>query len=113
MVGACTGRVNSAAVKIGRSDGFESARLAGRGSPRDIERGTRGSSTLLSYLLFSILPVILEFALVAAVLLGKFDWRFAAVTFSAVGLYIAFTIAITEWRIDIRRRANELDSHAN
>jgi ATP-binding cassette subfamily B protein len=80
---------------------------------RDIERGTSGISTLLSYLLFSIVPVILEFGLVAAVLLAKFDWRFAAITFGAVAAYIAFTIAITEWRIDIRRRANELDSKAN
>jgi ABC-type transport system involved in Fe-S cluster assembly fused permease/ATPase subunit len=83
------------------------------GMTRDIERGTRGISTLLSYLLFSIIPVILEFALVAAVLLGKFDWRFAAVTFGAVAVYITFTITVTEWRIDIRRRANELDSKAN
>ena len=83
------------------------------GMTRDIERGTRGISTLLSYLLFSIIPVILEFALVAAVLLGRFDWRFAAVTFGAVVVYIAFTITVTEWRIDIRRRANELDSKAN
>jgi ABC-type transport system involved in Fe-S cluster assembly fused permease/ATPase subunit len=83
------------------------------GMTRDIERGTRGISTLLSYLLFSIIPVILEFALVAAVLLTKFDWRFAAVTFGAVAVYISFTIGVTEWRIDIRRRANELDSKAN
>ena len=83
------------------------------GMTRDIERGTRGISTLLSYLLFSIIPVILEFSLVAAVLLAKFDWRFAAVTFGAVLVYIGFTIAITEWRMDIRRRANELDSKAN
>jgi ABC-type transport system involved in Fe-S cluster assembly fused permease/ATPase subunit len=83
------------------------------GMTRDIERGTRGISTLLSYLLFSIIPVILEFALVAAVLLSKFDWRFAAVTFGAVAVYIGFTIGVTEWRIEIRRRANELDSRAN
>ena len=83
------------------------------GVSRDIERGTRGISTLLSYMLFSILPVVLEFFLVAAVLVTRFDWRFPAVTFVAVGLYIAFTIAITEWRIGIRRRANELDSRAN
>ncbi len=83
------------------------------GMTRDIERGTRGISTLLSYLLFSIIPVILEFTLVAAVLLTRFDWRFAAVTFGAVAVYIAFTITVTEWRIDIRRRANELDSKAN
>src|SRR5262245_37696085 len=83
------------------------------GMTRDIERGTRGISTLLSYLIFSILPVILEFALVAAVLIAKFDWRFAAVTFGAVAVYIVFTVAVTEWRMEIRRRANELDSRAN
>jgi ATP-binding cassette subfamily B protein len=83
------------------------------GMTRDIERGTNGISTLLSYLLFSILPVILEFALVAAVLLNRFDWRFAAVTFGAVAIYIGFTVLVTEWRMEIRRRANELDSKAN
>jgi ATP-binding cassette, subfamily B, heavy metal transporter len=83
------------------------------GMTRDIERGTNGISTMLSYLLFSILPVILEFALVAAVLLRRFDWRFAAVTFGAVALYIGFTVLVTEWRMEIRRRANELDSRAN
>src|SRR5499426_2498212 len=83
------------------------------GMTRDIERGTRGISTLLSYLIFSIFPVILEFALVAGVLLAKFDWRFAAVTFTAVAIYIAFTVTVTEWRMEIRRRANELDSRAN
>src|SRR5262245_43705570 len=83
------------------------------GMTRDIERGTRGISTLLSYLIFSIVPVILEFALVAAVLIAKFDWRFAAVTFGAVAIYITFTVAVTECRMEIRRRANELDSKAN
>jgi ATP-binding cassette subfamily B protein len=83
------------------------------GVSRDIERGTRGISSLLSYMLFSIIPVILEFSLVAAVLLTKFDWRFPAITFGAVAVYIAFTIWVTEWRIAIRRQANELDSRAN
>jgi len=83
------------------------------GMTRDIERGTRGIATLLSYVIFSILPVILEFSLVAAVLLAKFDWRFAAVTFGAVVVYIGFTVTITEWRMEIRRRANELDSRAS
>ena len=83
------------------------------GVSRDIERGTRGIGTLMSYMLFSIVPVILEFVLVAAVLLTHFDWRFTAVTFSAVIIYIGFTFAITEWRTSIRREANELDSKAN
>ncbi len=83
------------------------------GMTRDIERGTRGISTLLTFMLFSIIPVILEFVLVAVVLFAKFDWRFVAVTFGAVIAYIIFTISITEWRTAIRRRANELDSKAN
>src|SRR5688572_6471100 len=83
------------------------------GVSRDIERGTGGISTLLSYLLFSIVPVILEFLLVAAVLWAKFDWRFVAVTFAAVAVYLAFTFAVSEWRMGIRRQANELDSRAN
>ncbi|MGW8182620.1 MAG: ABCB family ABC transporter ATP-binding protein/permease [Burkholderiales bacterium] len=83
------------------------------GVSRDIERGSRGISTLLSYMLFSIIPVILEFGLVAAVLYAKFDWRFVGVTFVAVVVYLLFTFAVSEWRIGIRRRANELDSKAN
>ena len=83
------------------------------GITRDIERGTRGIGTLMNYMLFSIIPVILEFVLVAAVLLSKFDWRFAAITFSAVAVYIGFTFSVSEWRIAIRRHANELDSRAN
>jgi ABC-type transport system involved in Fe-S cluster assembly fused permease/ATPase subunit len=83
------------------------------GVSRDIERGTRGISTLLSYMLFSIIPVLLEFGLVALVLFAKFDWRFVAITFAAVAIYIVFTFAITEWRMEIRRQANELDSRAN
>ena len=83
------------------------------GMTRDIERGTRGISQLLNYMIFSIIPVILEFALVAAVLLAKFDWRFAAITFGAVAVYLAFTFLVSEWRIAIRKRANELDSRAN
>jgi ATP-binding cassette, subfamily B, heavy metal transporter len=83
------------------------------GMSRDIERGTRGISTLLSYMLFSILPVILEFALVALVLFARFDWRFVAVTFAAVLVYIGFTVTVTEWRMAIRRRVNDLDSRAN
>ncbi|HEY9381821.1 MAG TPA: ABC transporter ATP-binding protein/permease [Burkholderiales bacterium] len=83
------------------------------GVSRDIERGTTGISRLLSLMLFSIIPVILEFGLVAAVLLTKFDWRFAAITFTAVGIYMVFTVLVTEWRMEIRREANELDSQAN
>jgi ATP-binding cassette subfamily B protein len=83
------------------------------GMTRDIERGTSGISTLLSFLIFSILPVILEFLLVALVLFARFDWRFVAVTVVAIAFYIVFTVSVTEWRMGIRRQANELDSRAN
>ena len=83
------------------------------GVSRDIERGTKGISTLLSYALFSIIPVILEFSLVAAVLLNRFDWTFTAVTFGAVAIYLVFTFVVSEWRMDIRRQANEIDSQTN
>ena len=83
------------------------------GVSRDIERGTRGISTLLSYMLFSIIPVVIEFSLVAFVLLAKFDWRFMAITMAAVVVYLGFTVSVTEWRMEIRRRANELDAKAN
>ncbi|UCD70265.1 MAG: ABC transporter ATP-binding protein/permease [Betaproteobacteria bacterium] len=83
------------------------------GVSRDIERGTKGISTLLSYALFSIIPVILEFTLVAVVLLTRFDWTFAAVTFGAVVVYLAFTFVVSEWRMGIRRLANEIDSRTN
>jgi ATP-binding cassette, subfamily B, heavy metal transporter len=83
------------------------------GVSRDIERGTKGISTLLSYALFSIIPVILEFSLVAVVLLNRFDWRFAAVTFGTVAVYLTFTFVLSEWRMGIRRLANEIDSRTN
>ena len=83
------------------------------GVSRDIERGTKGIATLLSYALFSIIPVILEFALVAAVLLNRFDWTFTAVTFGAVAVYLLFTFIVSEWRMGIRRLANEIDSQTN
>src|SRR5712664_2997361 len=60
------------------------------GVSRDIERGTRGISTLLSYMLFSIIPVVIDFSLVAFVLLAKFDWRFMAITMGAVVIYLGF-----------------------
>src|ERR1700682_416528 len=64
------------------------------GMSRDIERGTRGISTLLSYMLFSIIPVVIEFSLVAFVLLAKFDWRFMAITMAAVVVYLGFTVSV-------------------
>jgi ATP-binding cassette subfamily B protein len=83
------------------------------GLSRAIERGTRGIEVVLRLILFSIGPVILEIALVAAILGGLFDWRFTAATLGTVVLYAAWTLALTEWRNRIRRRMNESDSLAH
>ncbi|MFJ3059104.1 ABCB family ABC transporter ATP-binding protein/permease [Herbaspirillum sp. NPDC087042] len=83
------------------------------GMTRDIERGTRGVSTLVSYTLFSILPTIIEIVLVLAYLVTHYDIWFSIITAGALVLYIIFTITVTEWRTHFRRTMNELDSHAN
>ena len=83
------------------------------GLTRDIERGTRGISTLLNFMVFSVLPTLLEMALVTGFLIYKFDVWFGVITVSAILLYVAMTFAISEWRIHHRRTMNEMDSKAN
>ena len=83
------------------------------GMSRDIDRGTKGISFLLNFMLFNILPTLVEISLVAIILLKKYHWTFAAVTFGTVAVYIAFTLGITEWRMRFRRDMNEMDSKAN
>ena len=80
---------------------------------RDLERGTRSVSSILNYMAFSILPILVEFLLVASVLLSGYDPVFALVTFGTAAVYIGFTFAITEWRMDFRHQMNRLDSEAN
>jgi ATP-binding cassette subfamily B protein len=80
---------------------------------RDLERGARSVSTVLNYLVFSVLPILVEFSLVAAVLITHYAPVFALVTFGTVTVYAAFTFAITEWRMDFRHEMNRLDSEAN
>jgi ATP-binding cassette subfamily B protein len=83
------------------------------GLSRAIERGTKGIETLLSYMLFSILPTLVEIALVCGVLWGFYDVWFAAVTFFTIIGYIAFTMMVTEWRIKFRHAMNETDNEAS
>ena len=83
------------------------------GVSRDIERGTRGIATLMSFMLFSILPTILEIGLVSGLLFYKFDHWFAIITVGALGFYIGTTFTITEWRTAHRRQMNDMDSKAN
>ncbi|MBC3882534.1 ABC transporter ATP-binding protein/permease [Undibacterium sp. LX40W] len=83
------------------------------GMTRDIERGTRGISSLVSFALFSIFPTLLEIALVLSYLFVKYDVWFALITIIALITYIVFTIAVTEWRTNFRRTMNDLDSKAS
>jgi len=91
---------------------FHLARQTG-GLTRDVERGQRGISTLIGFALFSILPTLVEISFVSAILIVRYDWTFMAITAVALGLYILFTISVTEWRTHFRRQMNELDSKAN
>ncbi len=91
---------------------FHLARQTG-GLTRDVERGQRGISTLISFTLFSILPTLVEIGLVSTILIARYDWTFIAITFSALALYVTATVAITDWRTGFRRQMNELDSKAN
>jgi ATP-binding cassette subfamily B protein len=83
------------------------------GISRDLERGTRGVSSIMNYLVFNIIPTIAEFLLVALLLLGDYDILFTIVTFSTVIIYIGFTLLVTNWRMHIRHYMNRLDSQAN
>src|SRR5690606_11145246 len=83
------------------------------GLTRDIERGSRGISTLISYTLYSILPTLVEVALVLGYLALNYEAAFALITFAALAVYVVFTVVVTEWRTNFRRTMNELDSKAN
>jgi len=80
---------------------------------RDLERGTNSLSSILNYLVFNIIPTAAEFTLVAVILLGKYEPRFAIVTFATVAAYIAFTLLVTNWRMHFRHTMNRLESKAN
>lgn len=91
---------------------FHLSRRTG-GLSRDIERGTAGISFLLRFMLFNILPTLLEIGLVAGILLFNYDPWFAAITAGSVIVYIGFSVTFTEWRTQYVRQANKLDSNAN
>jgi ATP-binding cassette subfamily B protein len=83
------------------------------GLSRDLDRGTRSVSSLMNYMVFSILPTLVEIALVAVILLSRYDIWFTLVTLTAVAVYITFTMKVTEWRMKFRVSMNKFDSEAN
>jgi ATP-binding cassette subfamily B protein len=80
---------------------------------RDLERGAQSVSSILNYLTFNIIPVSVEFLLVAGILLINYEWQFAVVTLATVVVYVIFTLMVTEWRMSYRLRMNEMDSQAS
>ena len=83
------------------------------GLSRAIERGTRGIQTVLQFMLFNILPIILEVFMVSGILWWKFGWPVAAVTFLTICGYIVYTLTVTEWRVKFRKTMNQRDSEAS
>ncbi len=91
---------------------FHLSRRTG-GLSRDIERGTTGISFLLRFMLFNIIPTLLEIGMVAAILLFKYSAWFAIITCAAVMIYILFSVLVTEWRTRFVREMNEMDNRSN
>ncbi|MGD8875044.1 MAG: ABC transporter ATP-binding protein/permease [Gammaproteobacteria bacterium] len=83
------------------------------GLSRDIDRGTRSVSSLMNYMVFSILPTLVEITMIAGILLIRYDVWFAVITFTAVVVYVTFTMLVTEWRMKYRVTMNAFDSRAN
>ncbi len=82
------------------------------GLSRAIDRGTKSVEFLLFFVLFNVLPTIVEIGLVCGILWVLFDWRFVAVLLLTIIGYVWLTFSITEWRIRLRRRMNEADNEA-
>ena len=91
---------------------FHLSRQTG-GMTRDIERGTRGIQSLISFSLYSIIPTLIELTMVLAYFFYAYDIWFVVVTFIALMCYVVFTVLVTEWRTQYRREMNSLDSKAN
>lgn len=83
------------------------------GLSRIIERGVKGVDFLLRFMLFSIGPLILELAMVAVIFATVFGVSYMLVVVGVITLYVWFTLAVTEWRVKIRREMNEQDTDAN
>ncbi len=83
------------------------------GLSRVIERATRGIDFLLRFMLFNIIPTILEIGMISSIFWINFGFLYALITFLCLSSYIYFTIAVTEWRLKYRREMNKQDTRAN
>lgn len=83
------------------------------GLTRVLERGRNAIETIVRMVILQLMPTIVEVAMIVAVLMWQFDWRYVAVILATVALYMAYTYRATEWRIGIRRKMNDSDTDAN
>ena len=83
------------------------------GISRDIDRGTNGINFMMRFMVFNILPTIIELVVVMLILLFAFDVWFSAVTLVCVVVYVVFSIRTTEWRTRFVKEANRLDSKSS
>lgn len=83
------------------------------GMSRDLERGAAGIRFLLNFMIFNIIPTLLEITMVAGILLAKYEAKFTLTIIATLVVYITYTLMITEWRMVFRRNMNEMDSRAN
>ncbi len=83
------------------------------GLSRDIDRGTSGISFLMRFMVFNIIPTLFEIMMVITILLINYGFWFAFITFSAIVIYILYSVKATEWRTRFVREANKADSSSN
>jgi ATP-binding cassette subfamily B protein len=83
------------------------------GLSRVIERGVRGIATSLNFLLFNIIPTIVEILFVSVILWWMFAASFALTMLGTIIAYVAFTLIFTNWRLRFRRQMNQTDEEAN
>ncbi len=83
------------------------------GLSRDIERGTNGISFLLRFMVFNIIPTLIEISLIAVILLVQYNVWFALIVVAAVSAYIAFSVFATEIRTKFVREVNQAESETS
>ncbi len=83
------------------------------GISRAVERGTKGIEFLLRFMLFNVLPTLLEILLVCGILWHLYGVIFALITFATLCCYILWTLVVTEKRLKYRRAMNDSDSEAH
>ena len=83
------------------------------GLTRVLERGRTGIEQIVRLSMLTGVPTIVEFALIIAVVLIQFDWRYALSVIVMIAVYLGYTTVATNWRIGIRRSMNESDADAN